>query len=162
MIWKLLSVIVINFALFIGTPFLLGWVSGHAWLILLLAATGVSMKTVIGDIINGKVEYHKHGFDFCLATMGASLAGLAVQLTKSENLYPGFSTHFGISSGDAGQAVMILVVIFALSCLFTLLTGLISKAIGQRSTQYKDALSMINFFIGVMFLGFNILILVSK
>ena len=162
MIWKLLSVIVMNFALFIGVPFLLGWVTGNAWLILLLAATGVSMKTVLGDIINGKVEYHKHGFDFCLATMGASLAGLAVQLTRPENLYPGFSTHFGISSADASQAIMILVVIFAMSCLFTLLTGVISKAIAQEDTQYKDALAMVNFFIGIMFLGFNVVILISK
>src|SRR5262245_36446292 len=93
-IWKLLSAVGINGALFIGGPYLfarlqlVGALRDQAYIVLLVTWGGLSLKLLCGDVISDKFEYHKHGYDFCVVTMGTALSTFTLQLLSDKDLLP--------------------------------------------------------------------------
>ena len=87
-IWKLLSAIVVTVALLIALPYgleklnLVAPLTPNAWIVLFVTGIGLALKTVFGDLISGEFEYHKHGYDFCIVTLGATISSLSLQLLR--------------------------------------------------------------------------------
>jgi hypothetical protein len=173
-IWKLLSAIVVTVALLVAIPYgleTLGLVSPltpNAWVVLLVTGLGLVLKTVFGDLISGEFEYHKHGYDFCVVTLGATISSLSLQLTTDKDLFPGLpstgplSFLAGVSGDVLVQRRMLLFLFLLLSCVVALLTAYISKAIKDPNTRFKNALSLINFSFGSALLGAYVLMLITK
>ena len=175
MIWKLLLAVVINFVLFMAAPYALdyfGWMppmSDRAWIVLFVTASTVSIKTIFGDLISGQFQYHKHGYDFCLTALGASMSGATLQvLSPATSLFPGlnhapFAQFMAVMLADpVDQAYGYLTFCFILALVATLLTARISKAINFENPQFPDILALINFSVGSCLLGFYVLLLIAK
>ncbi len=149
----------------------LGWIASlqpKAWLILLITTLGILFKLLFGDLATGEFRYHKHGYDLCVLTMGATMSGLSLQLLSDDNLFPGLQAagpltlaEF-VSSDPVQQSRLLLVFMFLVSSFVALLTAIISKAISSESTPGKNLLALINFLCGATMLGWYVLILVTK
>lgn len=173
-IWKLFFAIVLNFILIIGLPYGLSHfdymspINDKAWIVLLITAFIVSIKTIFGDLVAGEFHYHKHGYDFCLTTLGASMTALSLQVITVQNLFPGVShfvfTPYLVTFTDSDKAIAIayLVLILIVSTFATFLTARISKAINHDSPRAPDLLALINFSIGTGLIGLYILLLITK
>lgn len=175
MIWKLISALTTNFLLFLGAPYALVYfewmpiMTDKALVILLVTAMTVSIKTIFGDLISGEFLYHKHGYDFCITALGASMSGATLQvLSPSISLFPGlenapFATFFEERlEAPVDRAYGYLILCFVLALFATLLTARISKAINSENPKYPDLLALINFMIGSCLLGFYVLLLITK
>jgi hypothetical protein len=173
-IWKLLSAFGLHGILFIGVPYGLdkyGMVSPlrpQAYIVLFITWVGLGLKLLFGDVITDKFEYHKHGYDFCIVSMGALLSTLSLQLLTDKDLLPGIQTTgpfgvFGVLSPNIViQRATMLTALFLLSCFSALLTARVSRAIGDPSTQGKNLLSLLNMFVGVVVFATYLLLLISK
>jgi hypothetical protein len=170
-IWKLISAIVVTIALLMVGPYALAGVGlisplvPKAWIVLLVTGLGLILKTVLGDMISGEFEYHKHGYDFCIISLGATISSFSLQLTSDKDLFPGLSSTgpLAIISSDVLEQRRVLLFVFLLfSYTATLLTAYISKAIKEPDTKFKNALSLINFSIGSALLGVYVLMLITK
>jgi hypothetical protein len=178
-IWKLLSVIAVDLLLLFLMPLALvriGWVGPllpRAWFVLGAAAVGLMLQTVMDDFISGESSYHRHGYDFCTITLGASLSSLAAQLITDQDLFPGLArTKFMTMVQSLRQTnrsgvpektdfVIVLASIFAMSCATSILTAYISKAVEDPATKFKNGLSIISFGIGLALFGWYILMLIT-
>jgi hypothetical protein len=170
-IWKLLLAILITVGLLLVVPYgfaqiaLIHPLNAHAWLILSVTIVGLIAKMLFGDIASGEFSWHKHGYDFCIMTLGAVLSGLSLQLISDTDLFPGLSSIglFSTFSQDVlGQRRIALFIFLISSFASALLTARISRAIGDPNTHLKAALSLLNFSIGTVFLAFYVLVLVTK
>ena len=178
-IWKLLSVIAVDLLLLFLMPLGLqrmDWVGPllpRAWFVLGAAAVGLVLQTVMDDLISGESSYHRHGYDFCTITLGASLSSLAAQLITTQTLFPGLDRTSLMTlvqsirqttesrSPDQTDYVLVLASIFAMSCVTSVLTAYISKAVDDKATKFKSGLSIISFGIGLALFGWYILMLVT-
>jgi hypothetical protein len=138
-----------------------------AWLILLITAVVVSMKTIIGDLISGEFLYHKHGYDFCITTLGAVITGLSFEILSGTTLYPGLAnvplgSEFKVIADERHRVIAFLIFMLILSMLGTLVAASASKSIKDKTAKYPDALSILNFVVGTMLLGFNLLLIITK
>jgi hypothetical protein len=173
--WKLLGGIALTILLFVVLPYalqrvgLIGAVSSRAGWVLLLAASGLVFKILCGDAATGKFEYHKHGYDFCIITMGAAISSLGLQLTSANDIFHGLPDN-GIFALIAQmspdnvvlQRMALLLVVFLLSSVFALLTGGNSRVISDGKTTVPNLLALLNFVLGVGIFGFYIFLLVAK
>lgn len=127
------------------------------------------MKTIFGDIISGEFKYHRHGYDFCVITLGASISAISLQLLSTIDLFPGITPSgwlgkilVSLTNDPATQRLILLFVILLWSCFGALLTAYICKAIRNKKTKYKDLLSCINFSVGTGLFGIYIFMLITK
>ncbi|MCP5133686.1 MAG: hypothetical protein H6976_08795 [Gammaproteobacteria bacterium] len=173
-IWKLIGALVITTALTIGGAYAfswLGWIADlqpKAWLILLVSTLGILFKLLFGDLATGEFQYHKHGYDLCVLSMGATMSSLSLQLVTDINLFSGIQSTSPILlaktfTNDAiQQSRVLLFTVFLFASFSTLLTARVSKAIRFDSTKGKNILSLLNFSIGAAMLGWYVLILVAR
>jgi hypothetical protein len=170
-VWKLLSAIVATVILLVFAPYALLWLgcihglNGQAWLILLLTSIGLVLKMIFGDLISGEFHYYKHGYDFCVITLGASLSSLSLQLVSHKDLFPGISSTgliAAITPNVVDQRKILLIIIFLIACLFALLTAYIGRHIKDPKTKCPNCLSFINFVLGAGLFGYYVLLLISK
>lgn len=173
-IWKLLSAIFVTIILFVVIPYVLVWanltapIKEKAWIILLVTTVGLIFKTIFGDIVSGNFQYHKHGYDFCIITLGAALSSFSLQLTSENDLFPNLPTIgpwsilAAVTPNTLDQRRILLFLVFLFSCLGSLLTAYIVRAIAVPSTKFKNVLCLINFVIGTALLGFYVLMLTTK
>lgn len=173
-IWKLILAVAVNCALFITTPFLLEWLglvaplTPKAGWILGITVVGLVLKILFGDLASGGFEYHRHGYDFCIVTLGAALSSISVQLTTDRDLFPGLSGLSAllrinlVTKEVITQRIFLLVAILLASCILALLTARISSAIREGNAQFPNLLSLLNFVLGVGLFGVYVLILITK
>jgi len=172
-IWKVLGAAVGMLAAFVLGPYVLaryGVVSPlrpHAMWILFATAVGLEMKLFFSDLISD-FKYHKHGYDLSTLTLGAALTGFALQITASQDLYPGIPKWFVSGPNTTAddlirQRAAILAGLAFVACLVALVTARISAAIERdNKAQGKPLLAAINFVIGTsLFCGYLVM-LVSK
>jgi hypothetical protein len=118
-------------------PFVLAWLGliaalhPHAWLILTVTALGLVLKTIFGDLVAGEFHYYKHGYDFCVITLGASLSSFSLQLVSDKDLFPGLPSTGPlaivaiIATNVIDQRKILLLLVFLISCVLALLTAYI-------------------------------------
>jgi hypothetical protein len=173
-IWKLLGALALNVCLLVGAAYALaafGWIATlqpRAWLVLIVTALGILFKLLFGDLATGEFQYHKHGYDLCVLTMGAALSGLSLQLLSERNIFPGMQATGPIvfakyiTPDPVQQSRILLFVVFLASSLAALLTARIAKAIRESATRGKHLLACVNFCTGAAMLGWYVLILITK
>ena len=172
-IYNLLAGVLLTVVVVVVMPYLLAFLqlmpplNDYAWVILLVATSGLIVKLIVGDVAAGEFLWHKFGYDNCIMAFGALLTALALQLVASTDLFPGLSAVAGIknvriASNDAtNRSIQLLVaLLFALTC--TLITSSISGAIKKNAAQGVAFLSLINTLIGLFLLACYVLTLVAK
>lgn len=172
--WKLMSALLVNLILVIIFPYLLAEmeilneIKDKSWLILGVTFIVVSSKTIMGDFISNKFEYHKHGYDFCVTSLGASMTALCLQLTSEINLFPElnqfpvFQPLTSMIDDPITLTITCLSLTLIASSFLMLLTARISKAITQDAPSCPDLLSLIGFLLGASVIGFYTLILITR
>jgi hypothetical protein len=173
-IYKLLGGMLITILLVVVAPYAaarLGYMSplaDKAWLILLVTACGLVVKSIVGDIVADEFLYYKFGYDNCVMTLGAVLTALALQLVSTVDLFPGINNVAGLnslptlSSDPIANRATQLFVLLLVALLGTLLTGRIAAAIKQKKARGPDLLAFLNSVIGAALLGLYVLILITK
>jgi hypothetical protein len=170
-IWKLLIALLVTGALFVLLPLILGTyglmppLNPKAKYILGITAGGLVLKIIFGDMVSGKFEYQKHGYDLCIITLGAALSSLSLQMVTQDDLFPGLQDFFGLGTITANvqsQRTILLSIVFLVSCIMSLITARIGMAIREDTTKGKNYLSLINFALGAGVFGAYILMLVTK
>jgi hypothetical protein len=173
-IWKLLLAILVTLALFIGLPIIFGTyglmppLNPKAKYILAITAGGLVFKILFGDLISGKFEYQRHGYDLCIVTLGASLSSLSLQIMSDHDLFPDlqqarvFAGLASISPNPVSQRIVLLLGVFLLSCIMSLVTARVGMAIREETTKGKNYLSLFNFLMGAGVFGAYILMLITK
>ncbi|HVL07915.1 MAG TPA: hypothetical protein VM512_01980 [Burkholderiaceae bacterium] len=173
-IYKLLLGVLITVFLVVAAPYgavnlgLMAPMAEKAWLVLLVTAGGLIIKSLVGDVVAGEFLFYKFGYDNCVMTLGALLTALALQLVATVDLFPGLSNVAILSSLPAfstdpvanRSTHLFTLLIFAL--LGTLLTGRIAAAIKHDNAKGKDFLSLLNSLVGLVLLGMYVLVLVTK
>lgn len=168
-IWKLLSAIALNFILVMGIPYTFTFpVVQKSWIILLITGITISIKTILGDIISGEFLYHKHGYDFCVVSLGTSMSMLSLQVLTAKNLLPGLeNAHFRSFlsqhiTSSSNITIVYLSFLLIISSIATLITARISSSINNESPKFPNLLSIINFIIGSVIIGMYLLLIISK
>lgn len=173
-IWKLLFALLLTGGVLVGAPYalsrfqLIGPLQGQAWLILIVTMFGLLLKTVFGDLVAGEFNYYKHGYDFCIITLGASLSSFAMQLVSKHDLFPNLpktgpiNVLASVAPDVIDQRRILLLLIFAASCFLALLTAYIGRHIKEGQTAGAALLSGLNFILGSALLSIYVLILITK
>ena len=173
-IYKLLGGIIITLLFVVIAPLVtarLGLISplaDTAWLILLVTACGLIIKSAVGDVVAGEFQFYKFGYDNCVMTFGAILTAFALQLASSTDLFPGLSSVVGlksipqIRSDPAGNRCVQFFVFLLLALVGTLVTGRIASEIKAGRARGPDLLSSVNTGIGTFLLAVYVLILITK
>jgi hypothetical protein len=173
-IYKLLGGVGLTAILVLAAPYaaaqlgLMAPLADKAWLILLVAAVGLLVKTVTGDIVAGEFQFYKFGYDNCVMTFGATLTALALQLTASGDLFPGLSSVVllkdipRLGTEDAANRAIQLFVFLLLSLGGMLIASAISAAIKKNTAKGPNFLSLLNSLIGTTLLAIYVLILITK
>ena len=129
-------------------------------LILLVAAGGLIIKSLIGDIVAGEFLFYKFGYDNCVLTFGAVLTGLALQLVSDGDLFPGLANISPLNIIPSRSAQLLLLLVFSL--MGTLIAARVAAAIRHQNPQGQGFLALLNSVIGVALLGVYVLVLISK
>lgn len=171
-IWKLLGAFVMDGALFIALIWVLSYfklippIESAGRIVLAVTWIGLGFKIFLGDLASGKFHYHKHGYDFCLTTMGAALSTFALQMLSDKDLLPKISSSpmWPTPAGTLAESIRrsddVLGALFIVASLFALLTASICREIEQPDTKWKSVLSGLNFSIGAgAFAGYLLLLL---
>ena len=173
-IWKLLSALIGTVVLFVVMPnalqsyALMPDLNAKANWILLMTAIGMLLKILLGDLASGEFQYHKHGYDFCVVTLGASLSGASLQLVAGNDLYPGLSRMTSwlgldkLTHDTVSQRLSFLILTLLVSCLLAFVTARISRAIKDKNASYPGLLSLLNYVLGVTLFGGYVLVLIAK
>jgi hypothetical protein len=173
-IYKLLTGVLITVVLVLVAPYLaiaaglMAPIADKAWLILLVTACGLVLKSLIGDVVAGEFLFYKFGYDNCIMTLGAVLTALALQLVATIDLFPGLgkvavlSALPTLSNDPIANRATQLFVLLLVALLGTLLTGRIASAIKHENAKGQDFLSLLNSVVGVFLLGLYVLVLITK
>lgn len=173
-IYKLLVGLVCTALLLLAAPFAAvkyGWMAplaDKAWLILAVTACGLLVKSIVGDVVAGEFLFYKLGYDNCVMTFGAVLTALALQLVATTDLFPGMSkvpmlnALPSLSSDAVANRSTQLFVLLLAALLGTLVTGRIAAAIKHENAPGTNILSLLNSIIGMILLGFYVLVLITK
>ena len=173
-IYKLLAGILVTILLVVVAPYLavsvglMAPIAEKAWLILLVTACGLIVKSVIGDVVAGEFLFYKFGYDNCVMTLGAVLTALALQLVATIDLFPGLknvavlSALPLLSTDPIANRSTQLFVLLLVALLGTLLTGRIASAIKHDKASGQDFLSLLNSVIGAFLLALYVLVLITK
>lgn len=173
-IWKLLSALLVHGVLFVTIPYVLSnldlitRLNLKAYVVLAVTWIGLGLKLLFGDVISDKFEYHKHGYDFCVLTMGTALSMLSLQVMSDTEVLHGIPTTGPwadlclISADAAKQQLALLAGLFLLTCFMALVTARISRAVGEPATKGKNVLSLFNFAIGASVFASYLFLLLAK
>jgi hypothetical protein len=126
-------------------------VSPAGWWALGAAAVALLLKMCLSDLAQKKFEWHKHGHDMCIMTLGTSLSALA----------------YAFASDDFPRAQLRpLGVLFILAMIVTILTAGNSREIEEGAaatpTQKCAGLRTANIVVGVFAIMMNLYVLVLK
>lgn len=173
-IYKLLSGMAITLTLVVVAPHVavrLGWMpplADKAWLILLVTALGLVIKSIVGDVVAGEFLFYKFGYDNCVMTLGAVLTALALQLAATTDLFPGLSNVAVLNSMPelspdpiANRSTQLFVLLLV-ALLGTLLTARIAAAIKHEKARGQSFLALLNSVVGVSLLALYVLVLITK
>lgn len=143
--------------------------SPKALWVLLIAWAAIAFKTLFGDLALGRFDYHKHGYDFCIITLGSSMASLGMQIVSDEDLFSGLPSMFPmgliekLAPGDYfSQRVILLLLIFFASSILALLAAGNSRSILNETAKNTWSLSLLNFILGTGIFGFYIFLLIAR
>lgn len=173
-IYKLLLGVLITILLVVVAPYgavhlgLMAPLADKAWLVLLVTAGGLIIKSLVGDVVAGEFLFYKFGYDNCVMTLGAVLTALALQLVATVDLFPGLGKVALLSSLPAFSSDPIanrsthLFTLLVFALLGTLLTGRIAAAIKHDNAHGQDFLSLLNSLVGALLLATYVLVLVTK
>ncbi|MGF6870623.1 hypothetical protein [Paraburkholderia sp. MM5477-R1] len=173
-IYKFLVGIVVTILFVVVLPYVavqFGWmapIKGKAWLILLITASGLIIKSVVGDIVAGEFAFYKFGYDNCVLTFGALLTALALQLVATIDLFPGVSNVSvlrsmpTLASDPIANRSTQLFILLVFALVGTLVTGRIAAAIKQGKAHGESFLALLNSIIGAFLLGLYVLVLITK
>lgn len=147
---------------------LIDGLSNGAFLVLLLTGIMMWIRTQVQQTLSETHEYHREGVGFCLVTLSALMSAFALQISTTEDLFPGApelppNMLPGLLSNDiASQRTALLFVLFALTVGMTLFTVNNSKAIQSKRTLFPIGLAILNFTSGAIILGSFVLLLVVR
>lgn len=173
-IYKLLIGMAITILLVVVAPYmaahfgLMSPLADKGWLVLLVTACGLIIKSLVGDVVAGEFLFYKFGYDNCVMTLGAVLTALAIQLVATVDLFPGLKNVAvlksvpALSSDPIANRSTQLFVLLLIALVGTLLSGKIAAAIKHENPRGKPFLSLLNSVIGVVLLGLYVLVLVTK
>lgn len=173
-IYKLLSGVGLTILLLVLAPYaavkfgLMEPLADKAWLILLVTACGLIVKSIVGDVVAGEFLFYKFGYDNCVMTLGAVLTALALQLVATADLFPGMNRVAilnalpTLSADPVANRSTQLFVLLLITLLGTLLTGRIAAAIKHEKAQGPNFLALANSVVGVSLLALYVLVLVTK
>jgi hypothetical protein len=170
-IWKLLSALLVDGILFISLPYALEsldsglQVRKNAVYVLLITWFGLALTLLFENLASDEFNYHKHGYDFCIVTMGAALSTFSLQLFTSDNLLPNLPLSLiggGPSENSREQNLALLIPLFLAACLAAVLTAMISREIKSHRAKAEALLSAINMMIGSSVLGLYVFLLVVQ
>jgi hypothetical protein len=173
--WKIVVAVVINIILLAVYPYVLqalnlvsGFTPKSAW-VLFIAGITLVLKVLLADVASGQFDYHRHGYDFCIITMGAALSSLSLQIIVPQDLLAGLPSGWLTSFLEViapeniiSQRIILLSTIFLLSIVSAIFTGGNSRAIREKSIQNLNLLSIINFVIGMFVFGLYLFVLLAK
>jgi len=118
--------------------------------ILFLAFATLGVKVVLGDLISGRFEYQKHGYDLCIMTLAAAVSSLSLLVPRGASGSP--------SAAQASFGYMI-----GLSLLATVVTASISRALrASPPPRGPEVLCFLNYSIGSGVLGAYLYLIVKK
>lgn len=173
-IYKLLFGIVTTIFLVVVAPYaaasfgLMAPLTEKGWLILLVAAFGLVIKSLVGDVVSGEFLFYKFGYDNCVMAFGALLTALALQLSAMTDLFPGlqnvaiFNSIPALSQDPIANRSIQLLLLLLLALLGTLVTARIASAIKHQDAPGKSFLALLNSVIGAFLLGLYVLVLITK
>ena len=173
-IWKLLSAVAVDGALFVLLPFVfstcgfIAHLEGKAYVVLFVTWAGLTLKLFLGDVISDRFEYHKHGYDFCTLTMGTALSMFSLQWLSDVDLMSKlpqtgvWSAFAFVSSDPAKQHAVILGLLFLAACVVSFVAARISRSVNDPSTRAKALLAGINFALGSGAFGTYVFLLLTK
>ena len=173
-IYKLLAGILLTIFLVEAGPHiavkfgLISPLKDKAWLILLITASSLAIKSLISDVVAGEFLFHKFGYDNCLVSFSATLTALGLQLASKDDLFTGLSTFVLLADipapfpEPAANRSLQLFVFLLLALTGTLLTAAISGAIKRKQAKGQDFLSLFNSIIGAALLALYVVILITK
>jgi hypothetical protein len=173
-VYKLLVGIALTIILVVVAPIFanhLGLISplaDKAWLILLVTACGLIIKSIVGDVVAGEFLFYKFGYDNCVMAFGAILTALALQLVSKTDVFPGMKSVAGLKSipnilnDDSANRCLQLFVFLLFALVGTLVTGRVASEIKAKRAKGEDFLSLFNSAVGIFLLGVYVLILVTK
>ena len=116
-------------------------------------AIAVLLKILLGYSASKDFDFHNHGYDLCIMTLGTSL-------TAGASLY-------AYDLNKVKSFILLIVIAFLMALFFTLMAAINLKEInefvkahpGKRAPALR---TLANMFLGVVSLGFNLLIVVTK
>jgi hypothetical protein len=175
-IWKLVGAFCVAPLVCVIMPLIFshfGWIdqlNPKAGIILFVTVFGIVIKIVCADIATGTFEYHKHGHDFCVLTMGGALSAGSVQLMSKTDQFPGIARAWpwkyldSLTEDVIMQRLIVIGIMFCLSCFFAFATARISRAIREENPppNNPDLLSLINFTAGTALFSVYLLFLITK
>jgi hypothetical protein len=173
-IWKLLSAVAVDGALFVLLPYVFSRygmivpLDGKAYTVLFVTWAGLTLKLFLGDVVSDKFEYHKHGYDFCTLTMGTALSMFSLQLVGGQDLLhklptTGVWSLFAFVSADtSNQHTFILAALFLAASVLAFVTARISRSVSDPATRWKALLAMFNFVLGSGSFGTYVFLLLVK
>lgn len=174
-VWKLIGAVVLIPALCTLVPLalakygLIAPLHAKAWLLLFITAVGLCFKIVCTDLATGACDYHKHGHDFSVLTMGGALSAGGLQLTtKGTDLYPGIPNVWpwnyvsALTDNIVQQRLLVIGAVFALACVVAVLTARISRSVREETPNYPALLSILNFCLGAGLFASYLLLMVTR
>jgi hypothetical protein len=173
-VWKLLGAFFLIPALCTLVPLafsqygLINPLNAKAGLLLAVTALGLCFKIVCGDLATGAFDYHKNGHDFCILTMGGALSAGSLQLIKETDLFPGIPNAWPwsylpeLTEDVVQQRLIVIGAVFALSCVFAVLTAMVSRSVKEDKPRYSALLSLLNFSLGLALFASYLLLLITK
>jgi hypothetical protein len=163
--------VILTFILMIGSPFVFGRIGwshapeGHSWWILIAAFVGVVAKLIASETATGEVEFYKLGYDLCTTTLGGIITALAIQLSSSTDMFPGFaSASFLPTLGDQepSNRTNQLVGFFILCLGAVYATARIARSIHDKKIDPRGRWALLNAAVGAACLAGYALLLAAK
>jgi hypothetical protein len=158
--------------LILGIPFvfgLFGWgnaPAGKNWWILVAACFGMIAKLLASETATGEFEFYKFGYDNCVTTLGAIITALAIQLSSTQDVFPGLATiswlsTFGRTVPAEARTVQ-LIMFFGATWLMTLVTARICGGIKKGEVNKRGLKALGSAVVGPVFLSLYALLLAAK
>lgn len=126
-------------------------ISDSGWWALDGASAALILKMFISDYAAKRFEWHKHGYDMCIMTLGTSLTALAYALASDE--FP-------------REQLRYLGLLFVVAMIATFLTAGNSRDIEKGATRNPPkkcvSLKLTNIVLGIFAITMNLYVLVVK
>lgn len=162
-----IEILVISSAPYVAQHFGMIKLSDNAWIILVVTASSLIFKALVGDVVAEDFLYHKFGYDNCIMSFGTVISTLGLQLTSDKDLFKGFSIFTQYHTDPAFNRCIELFILLLVTLVATMFTAKISSAIKRSQTNKtklkgENLLSLVNFIIGTSLLGLYVLLLITK